>query len=423
MDELTVLESLRPEVRSVSAEARRTMRRELFGDIPLTVDDPDGNAPIGRRSGRTAGESATSFDTRRAAEGKPRLLAMAASVALFALLGAVLLFAVGDQDSRGSSGSAPISGLFDDARGRIVYAHGTELRAVDPDDPDSAATIVDFASMAGVPPCDGCRGQAPVPVGWSPDGTELALDREYDGETFILDAGGTFTRISSEGGCCNFTGSNWLSPDGDSAAVGGGPTKLEVVDVDSGAVSASVELDPSRFPTAPGYGLTYYPTWSPDGTQLAFVADPSEYSADKPEILTFDLETGTTQDVVGPVFDLVRGLAWSPDGTELLAVASRDPAPSPRTVRGATGLYRIGLDGSPPRRIASGQFTVAVWSPDGTRIAALDDRDLVVMRADGSDERVVVTRASLALFEGLAWNPLPADQADADQLNRGDNDG
>jgi hypothetical protein len=55
-----------------------------------------------------------------------------------------------------------------------------------------------------------------------------------------------------------------------------------------------------------------------------------------------------------------------------------------------------------------------VWSPDGTQIAAFDGSDLVVMRADGSDQRVLAPRASQSPFQGLAWNPVPGDQVETD---------
>jgi hypothetical protein len=417
MDELTVFESLRPEAQLLPTQARMAMRLELFGDVPLTEGDSDSQGTTGQPSGGSPPGSTEDFDTRRRGAGTTRLLAMAASVGLIASVGVVLAVAIRDDDTRGSSGSEPMlqsAGLFEDARGRIVYAHGSELRAVDPADPESSATILDFASMADVPPCGGCPAQALVPVGWSLVGTKLALDREYTGESFNMDATGTFSRIRDEGGCCLFTGSNWLSPDGSSAVVAG-PRRLEVVDVDTGAVSASVELDPSRFPPDSNYGQVYYPTWSPDGAQVAFVANPSPSSGGKPEILAFDIETGTVRDIIGPQFSLIRGLAWSPDGTDLLAVASEtEPAPAPRTEPVSTGLYRIGVDGSRPQLIASGHYTVAVWSPDGTQIAAFDGSDLVVMRADGSDQRVLAPRASQSPFQGLAWNPGPGDQVETD---------
>ena len=417
MDELTVFESLRPDAPPLPTEARLAMRLELFGDVPLTEGDSDGRGPSAHQSSGAARLRTTDFDTRPEAASKARLLAMVASVALLASVGVVGLFALRDDDTPESSGSElvqPPAGVFEDARGRIVYAHGSELRAVDPADPESSATLVDFGSMADVPPCGGCPAQALVPVGWSLDGTKLALDLEYSGESFIMDATGTFSRIRDEGGCCLFTGSNWLSPDGSSAVVARA-RRLEVVDVDSGAVGTSIELDPARFPPDPNYGQVYYPTWSPDGAQVAFVANPSPTSGGKPQILAFDVETGTVRDIIGPRFSLVRGLAWSPDGTALLAVASEtEPAPAPRTDPVATGLYRIGVDGSRPQLIASGHYTVAVWSPDGTRIAAFDGSDLVVMPADGSDQQVVAPMASQSPFQGLAWDPVPGDQVETD---------
>ena len=64
--------------------------------------------------------------------------------------------------------------------------------------------------------------------------------------------------------------------------------------------------------------------------------------------------------------------------------------------------------------ISSGHYVAAAWSPDGTRIAAIDysqatGRQVVVLRADGSgDRRVVAELRRAALFTGVSWHPAPA---------------
>ena len=60
------------------------------------------------------------------------------------------------------------------------------------------------------------------------------------------------------------------------------------------------------------------------------------------------------------------------------------------------------------RRIADGSYLIAVWSPDGTQIAAIsqtpEGRQLVVMNADGTDSQTLV-ELDTDDFTGIAWHP------------------
>lgn len=63
------------------------------------------------------------------------------------------------------------------------------------------------------------------------------------------------------------------------------------------------------------------------------------------------------------------------------------------------------------REIAPGHYLAAAWSPDGTQIAALDyssdSRQLVVMNADGTGQRVIPDIVPSGPFTGVAWHPVP----------------
>jgi len=81
---------------------------------------------------------------------------------------------------------------------------------------------------------------------------------------------------------------------------------------------------------------------------------------------------------------------WSPDGRFL--TFSRQP-PSPQDAS-TSSLWIMARDGTSPRRLGPGFG--ARWSPDGTRLAyAGRDGDLHVARADGSDDRTLVTGPAL----------------------------
>src|SRR5207249_1446955 len=93
--------------------------------------------------------------------------------------------------------------------------------------------------------------------------------------------------------------------------------------------------------------------------------------------------------------------SWSPDGTSIVFVSNRDGNPE---------IYRMQADGSGETRLTNDKSfdSGPDWSPDGTKIVFFSDRtgnsDLYVMNADGSG----VTRLTRdrAFFDvDPAWSP------------------
>ncbi len=88
--------------------------------------------------------------------------------------------------------------------------------------------------------------------------------------------------------------------------------------------------------------------------------------------------------------------SWSPDGSRLLAVQVERS-------RGTEDLFVLSPGGTVIRRIATRVASIARWSPDGTRIAFMRGRDLMVVGADGSRLHVAARRALAAT--SLTWSP------------------
>jgi len=176
-----------------------------------------------------------------------------------------------------------------------------------------------------------------------------------------------------------------LSPDGTQlvfdGVAGAGPTlttQLYLVDADGS----------DRRQLTSGQVSSLEPHWSPRGDLIAF------------------LRTSTNADydlwVVRPDGSGLRQLtfdghgkgnvSWSPGGSRILY--TRDD------VSGST-VDSVGLDGAPPRVLASASLGAsASWSPDGSRVA-FTGPGLSVMNADGSDAHQIVDLNA----SSTAWSP------------------
>ena len=119
----------------------------------------------------------------------------------------------------------------------------------------------------------------------------------------------------------------------------------------------------------------YPPVWSPDGRRLAFVVNEREGETFKKVLYTISSEElgDAEQHRVGETASLP---SWSPDG-ERLAFARDD--------EGGGGVYVARYDGTEPRRVAHFAAEVS-WSPDGSEIL-LAGGALHIVQPDGAGLR------------------------------------
>ena len=103
------------------------------------------------------------------------------------------------------------------------------------------------------------------------------------------------------------------------------------------------------------------PSWSPSGTQLAYVS----FESRKPVVYVHELASGQRR-VVANFKGSNSAPAWAPDGKSLVATLSRD---------GGSQLYRVDLNGGEPRRLTQGNInTEPVFSADGSALYFVSDR-------------------------------------------------
>jgi WD40-like Beta Propeller Repeat len=239
-------------------------------------------------------------------------------------------------------------GIFAPVAGRILFEDDRGVRAVDPNGPvdttpgpqvadDIASTLVPLDLKGG------------KPLGWSSDGTELLIERSGgdpllpQSSFYILHADGSETRLNKDPmSVPEFPAA--ISPDGSRVAYSA--DGLWVVDADGGhPVRISLEGEA--------------PTFSPDGTQVAYLLEGQVWVVDVDGSHAHQIHA---YDENGRFGAGVTGLQWSPAGGRIalgLGAAKTSDA---------LAIYTFAPDGSDFTRMITGGQSPS-WSPDGSRIA------------------------------------------------------
>jgi Tol biopolymer transport system component len=289
-------------------------------------------------------------------------------------------------------------GIFAPVAGRIVYENEAEVGdlgydlgiwAIDPSGPsdttegrgvadDVASTLVRLGL------------EDAVPLGWSRDGTELLFMRSGDQlfpeeYLFILHADGSETQLNRDP---MYFGGASISPDGTRVvyavqAVPADELGLYVVDVDGGP--------PVRLPLPRAEGIVIEPTFSPDGTQIAYV-DSGETEN---HVWVVDADGGNAHEILADEAIVPAGsLQWSPAGSLQWSPAGDRIAGQARLSDGTNVIYTFAPDGSDLTQVISAAM-LPYWSPDGSQIAYTVECELGstgcgglgIVDADGSNVR------------------------------------
>lgn len=195
-----------------------------------------------------------------------------------------------------------------------------------------------------------------MPV-WSPDGAQIAFAstrsyevqrqggrQEVDGgfELWVMNADGSDPQRITGNPEDQSLYPTW-SPDGKQLAF------MEVTDELRIMVQEPVDGAKATNVTAAVEGRHWTPAWSPDGRQIAFM----NQLGDVADIWLLDVKSGETTAFSQPDSNDSEP-AWSPDGKELVFMSDRD---------GPQGLYIMSADGQNVRRLTtdSAEYAHPVW--------------------------------------------------------------
>jgi Tol biopolymer transport system component len=221
---------------------------------------------------------------------------------------------------------------------------------------------------------------------WSPDGRWIAFSRTTgrDSGIYVLRADGSDERRLTVALPLDLDTSPSWSPDSSTIAfasphVSVPASEIELVGVDGGGRRV-----------LPGSDLGTNPAWSPDGRAIAFVRVSGE-------LATLPAGGGSARVLNREAVPLSRPV-WSRDGREILFASAITFGRFRLHPLGSTGARLTPLPG-----LAGNSFLAwPDWSPDGGRIAYVDDYRLVVANADGRGRRVLTSGAAV---QDPAWSP------------------
>jgi Tol biopolymer transport system component len=245
------------------------------------------------------------------------------------------------------------------------------------------------AQLYGMPAAGGPATQITFDVAqhlfpdWAPDGRSLAYtlvpgpDATVD--LHVLSETGGDRAITHDSG---FDGSPAWSPDGRMIAFESAPIGAPaIVTIDEDGDRAT------RNPLTDGVSPAYQPSWSPDGRLIVFALR-------EPGCVEADLECEQHVWLMNPRGRQLTQLTadnehdgeptWSPDGTRIAFSSNR--------AGGNFDIWVMRADGSHLYRLTSAEGTDInpEWSPDGRKIAFTSARDgsleVYVMAADGSEQ-------------------------------------
>ncbi|HYU65382.1 MAG TPA: hypothetical protein VEK09_01400, partial [Jatrophihabitantaceae bacterium] len=138
--------------------------------------------------------------------------------------------------------------------------------------------------------------------------------------------------------------------------------------------------------TASTNGFDAEPTWSSDGTEIAFRRN----SGATEELVVVPAGGGAVRQLTADGFYDYQP-SWQPGGTKVFFQRFQPDG----------GTYTVDVAGGAPRRIAAGAASASAWAPDGSAIALGRLSGLELIAPDGGDARMLVPNRNVT---EVAWS-------------------
>ena len=286
----------------------------------------------------------------------------------------------------------PAEAAFPGKNGKIAFVSSRDANAevytIGP--AGGAATRITFPNGGSTEPA------------FSPDGTKIAFNR--GGDIYVMGANG----MKPDGtGATRLTTASTFESDPTWSADG---TKIAFV-ANGFEVDGSMDLEiwvmnadgTGRTPLTSNAFSDTQPAWSPLGDRIAFVSSRTGDTDSNVYIMNADgsgQASITPNSPAGCSPNCYQGSdndpTWSPDGTRIAYVHGYGTPTNPLAGGGASNIWTMDPTGANKTNVSNNPDTSAVspaWSPDGTRIAyvgAVDtNRDIYTMNADGTSQGVL----------------------------------
>ena len=300
------------------------------------------------------------------------------------------------------SATEPVEAAFPGVNGKIAFESYNEIYSVNAD----GAGLKQLTNNAAI-------DQLPS---WSPDGTKVAFlshrDNTIDSrgyatsELYVMNADGSNARRITNNTAYEYS-PTW-SPDGTKLAyTRESSEQAKTADVYTINVNGTGE---TRVTALLDFSNPGHLDWSPNGTKIALDMAPGDGTR-QPGVFVMNADgSGLTRLTVDPGDGFLHP-EWSPDGTKLAYARCVDQETCNKAI------YTMNADGSALAQLSNNLYQVYAdespsWSPDGKKVAFLraiggGEQKIYTVNPDGSGETVAVDLSGMGYIEAIDWGAAP----------------